>query len=211
MWADPRLMWNPDNYDKIKYIKAPASKFWLPDLSIMNAAGATNLISYASSQNIGIDFTGTSYLTLSLPSQQTRCHLNVKKYPFDTQKCSIIIGSWIYNTLDVDLGVSDQLSSSEETWKSTFDKNYIDHPYWQLESFSKKTVFDSSRFLLVNQYRNLSIQSEDLSFDLTLKRRPLYVMINSIYINFILNIIILMAFFMPFTSQIGLCKLFLSS
>lgn len=31
------------------------------------------------------------------------CHFNVRYFPYDTQFCTISIGSWIYNGLDLDL------------------------------------------------------------------------------------------------------------
>jgi hypothetical protein len=42
-WNDPRLMWNPDNYSNVDLIKVQANKIWLPDFSIVNAAGTSNL------------------------------------------------------------------------------------------------------------------------------------------------------------------------
>ena len=206
MWGDPRLMWNPKNYSGVTYIQAPASKFWMPDLSVMNAAGATNLVAYASTQNVGIDNEGISYLTLSLPNQQTRCALNFKKYPYDSQKCSIIVGSWIYNSHQVNLIYNDEWTASKIN--ITDKSKYIEHPYWELASFTKSWVFDSTRYLWFNKFRNVSLQSVDMSFDLVLKRRPMYVMVNSIYINFILNMVILVAFRIPdLKSQITLCKI----
>jgi hypothetical protein len=160
----------------------------------MNAAGATNLVSYPSNQNIEIHDDGTSFLTLSLPSQQTRCALNFYKYPFDSQKCSIVIGSWIYDDFDVNFTASNKSDYS----------SFVDHPYWQLTSINQSWVADASRFNLhhvSNHYK-----SQDLAFELVLKRRPLYTMITSIFINFVLNIVILLAFWMPIPSQIIVCK-----
>jgi nicotinic acetylcholine receptor gamma len=207
MWQDPRLIWDPMNYSGVYYIQVPANKFWLPDLSIMNAAGATNLIPIASNQLVGIDCRGNTYLTINLPSLQTRCALDVKNYPFDTQKCSIVVGSWFYSTIDINLRYNDYLNYSRFQY---FDKSeYIEHPYWQLNYLSFSFVFTTTRFKQANyfnRHNNYSLRSEDISFDLVVKRRPMYVMINTIYINFVLNIVILMAFFMTFSSQIGLCN-----
>jgi hypothetical protein len=165
------------------------------------------LIPIASNQQIAIDCTGKSFLTLGLPSFQTRCPLDVKKYPFDTQKCSIIIGSWMYMTKDLHFESAEIINAAFGASLNRLDySNYIDHKYWNLDSFTKTTVADSSRFLFINKLFNTSAESRDLSFDLVLKRRPLYVMINSIYINFVLNLVILLAFHMPFASQITLCK-----
>ncbi len=87
--------------------------------------------------------------------------------------------------------------------------NYIKHPYWNnLKSITDQFVTDESRYFQMNSWNqalgnNESYEAKDLSFELILVRRPLYVMINLIYINFILNIVILLAFHMPFVVQIS--------
>jgi hypothetical protein len=213
-WYDERLSWSPKNYSGITNIQAHASEFWLPDISIINAAGTSNLVTIASNLNVGINSIGFVSLSLSLPSLQTRCALNVKKYPFDTQKCSIVVGSWMYTTLSINLAFYDNFISKSKSNQYFDTSSYIEHPYWDMASVSCEFVIDSSRFLQVNELamvftnQNQVLKAQDMSFDLVLVRKPLYVMINSIYINFVLNIVILLAFFMPFTAQMSVCKYF---
>jgi hypothetical protein len=141
-------------------------------------------------------------MTVGFPSQSTKCKLDVYTYPFDTQNCSIGIGTWISDTTFISLG----LDQSE----------YSTHPVWQLKSLSPNTENEFNRIDLINLYITNVAKSDyfglfsntDLSIDLTLKRSPLYIMINGILPCFILNIVILVAFGMPFATQIGLCKLF---
>jgi hypothetical protein len=93
-WNDPRMMWDENAYNHTSSIIASTSQFWTPDLAIPNAAGASNLVTLPSNLNILIKSNGNNYLTISIPTQQTRCALNVYKYPFDTQRCSIVFASW---------------------------------------------------------------------------------------------------------------------
>jgi hypothetical protein len=215
-WCDKRLTWNPANYSNVLLIQIPANKVWLPDLSIMNAAGTTNMIPIASNQYVAISYSGYISVAVNLPSLQTRCPLNVLKYPFDAQKCQIIIGSWMYTTNEINFALNDVLSSLNLKIKLPFypyvdDSNYIKHPYWDLKSITYQFVFESSRYFQINAWSyslgsNVTYQAKDLSFDLGLVRRPLYVMINLVYINFVLNIVILLAFHMPYPVQISVCK-----
>jgi nicotinic acetylcholine receptor beta-4 len=203
-WGDPRLMWNSTKYKNITSIIAPSSKFWLPDLAIMNSALTSNFIVYPSNQNIIIFSNGDSYLTLSLPSQATRCKLDVYKYPFDAQKCSIIIGSWL-NTVN-------EITFMKPNNTINITRNYLENSIWKLESIQESFNFDTNRFELANkEYYNIiedsifGLKSNDMVFVLNLKRQPLYIMINGIFPCFVLNCVILLAFGVPFVQQINLC------
>jgi nicotinic acetylcholine receptor beta-4 len=204
-WDDPRLMWDPDQYQTTT-ITVQASLFWIPDLAIVNAASGSNLISIPPNQNIVINYNGSSYLTLSLPSQQTRCKLNVYKYPFDTQKCNIIIGSWMNNDHDIEFSVDDD--------KFYDDDIYVDHPIWDLKDVGTiDDELDSDRFEFINKDindRENDLLSNDVQFIIILTRNPLYIMINGIFPCFVLNCVILIAFSLPFSSQVGLCMFLLS-
>lgn len=203
-WIDQRLMWDPMQYNNITSIIVPANKFWLPELAIMNSALSSNFITYPSNQNIIVYYDGESYLTLSLPSQTTRCKLNVYKYPFDEQKCNIVIGSWTNTKREINFG---KVNSS----KKTILKNYINNSIWTLISIDESFIVDTSRFELFNFYRDNEtrggLKAEDMVITLRIKREPLYIMINGIFPCFILNCVILCAFWIPYAQQINLCKL----
>ncbi len=220
-WQDPRFMWNPTIYNNTLSGTIPITSVWMPDLAILNSAGNSDLIAYATNQNIIITFEGRIYLTLSLPSQQTRCRLNVYKYPFDMQNCSIIIGSWMNDLSQIVFanGYDEKLDT----------KNYINHPIWDLKEVTIKSIFDFSRFqsinydwgdfkLILQDYPNLLddlkrdefiFGSKDLSFNLIIKRNPLYIMVNGILPSFVLNCVVLIAFALPFTTQVGFCSYFI--
>ena len=217
-WQDPRFMWNPIIYNNTLSGTIPLTGIWMPDLAILNSAGQSNLIKYSTNQNIIVTFEGKIYLTLSLPSQQTRCRLNVYKYPFDTQNCSIIIGSWMN-----DLG---QIVFANCYNEKLNTQNYVNHPIWDLKAINIKPVFDYSRFqsinydwgdfkLILKDYPTLLddlkkdefiFESKDLAFHLIIKRNPLYIMVNGMLPSFVLNLVVLIAFALPFTTQVGFCN-----
>jgi hypothetical protein len=206
-WGDPRLMWDSKKYKNITSIIAPATKFWLPDLAIMNSALTSNFITYSSNQNVIIFNDGNTYLTLSLPSQATRCKLDVYKYPFDKQECSIIIGSWL-NTMR-------EINFIESKSKINITRNYFANSIWKLESIEETSFFDANRYELVNvdqfdmiEDMNGGLNSNDMVYVLHLKRQPLYIMINGIFPCFVLNCVILFAFGVPFVQQINLCLIY---
>ena len=81
-WRDPRCSWDPKKYNDVQFIVAPAEKFWIPDLAILNSALSDNIIKIAREHNVLIDHDRKVYLSIGFPSQSTRCKLNVYKYVY---------------------------------------------------------------------------------------------------------------------------------
>ena len=91
-WIDPRLIWNPLDYGNITKCLAPASSLWIVDLFVINSASAAGGYINIPSQVLALlRNDGLVYVILSLTNLQTRCKIDVKHYPFDTQKCSVIV------------------------------------------------------------------------------------------------------------------------
>ena len=215
LWKDPRLMWNLTQYGYHTYITVGANNFWLPDIAILNGASTNNFIQINSNQNILITYDGYVLLILTISLQPTRCKMNVLKYPFDTQQCSIIIGSMSNNAYEL---VFDAIRFDQ----NSFGRNSI----WDIKSVEQKIVYDNSKFDFVNKLNqaetieilsNLNLSNEildkmytplystNIHFNLELKRNPLYIMVNGIFPCLVLNSIILIAFSLPFSVQVGLC------
>ena len=206
-WTDPRLSWNSTFYD-FEYIVPKASQFWLPDLAIMNtASGTSNYLSYHYNQVVIIDSNGTSYINIGLPSVTTRCRLNVWKYPFDEQLCGIVIGSWQRSTDDIRFA-----GYINKQKVINADGAFVRHVYWHVKSYDLTYQINDTRFIAYNSgprapEAKKTMKARDVVIEIGLERKPLYIMINSIFPSLVLNVVILLAFPMSFDTQIGLCKL----
>jgi len=77
---------------------------------------------------------------------------------------------------------------------------YIENSLWALTNVSMTEVVSTDRYFDADA----EIQTEDLSINFVLKRKPLYFMINNIFPSMILNCVTLLAFTLPFATQIGL-------
>ena len=80
--------------------------------------------------------------------------------------------------------------------------DYTENAVWNLVSTNidlKKTEKRLPSFLKNN---NLSIDQIDFKFKI--KRRPLYFMVNGIFPCLLLNILTILFFFLPYSSQVGL-------
>ena len=77
---------------------------------------------------------------------------------------------------------------------------YIENSLWALTNSNMTELVSSDRYF---DY-DTEIFTEDLSINFVLKRKPLYFMINNIFPSMILNCVTLLAFTLPFATQIGL-------
>ena len=193
-WYDSRLQWDPSEYGDTNDVLIPSNKLWMPDLFIINTASTSGYVSIPASNLAWVSYIGYVYVVFYISSQQTRCTLDMKYYPFDTQSCSIVIGSWMMDVTKLKfITDSSNIDSS----------SYVEHAVWQLLSITSKSVNTSDRYFSLDN----SMVNEDVFFNFVLKRRPLYFMINNIFPCLILNCVVLLLFALPFVPQVNACKL----
>jgi len=113
-WFDKRLTWDPFDYNNLTYIFIQASEIWTPDLFATNTADKNGYIIDNESLAFAM-FNGYVFISIGLHSIlfyiiyhilsfnrihliiigfSSKCKINIYKYPYDTQICSIAIGSW---------------------------------------------------------------------------------------------------------------------
>ena len=134
---------------------------------------------------------------LKISGLRTRCGMNPINFPFDTQNCSIIIGSWQYDTSRINL-----TAKVEQDYFADSTTN----PIWNFLRMSASEIYSKFRSPIDETYdadeTNSTFSSNDMSFNIIIARNPAYYMLNNIYPCFILNLVSLLAFFLPFTSQL---------
>ena len=117
--------------------------------------------------------------------------MNVYKFPFDKQSCSLIIGSWFQNNQFITLKIDYKIPP--------IDKDFVKNPVWELVDTADWCKVKNSTRLLSNDYI-----ASDAHFVASFKRGPLYYMINNVYPCLILNVVTLLTFFLPFALQASL-------
>ena len=185
-WKDVRLEWNMNQFDEDE-ILVPVNKLWLPDLYIINTADVNGFISI-SSNNFGlVNHDGTVTLLINLCLLKTRCPINIAGFPFDSQTCNIQIGSWSFDNKQISFSGKD---SSFET------KDYIDNAVWNITKVSIEEKETSKRLS----------NSTDLILKINIKRRPTNYMLNNLYPCFVLNVVTLLTFWIPFAPAFAASK-----
>lgn len=193
-WDDPRLSWDPAEYGGITKFTIPAKNLWVPDIIILNTGDTDGYLKIPESNLALINSTGKVYLVISAISLKTRCSMDVRKFPFDTQKCPIILSSWSQSSTNIDFDTDTD---------SINIQSYVSNSLWDLKSVSFSSASSKERFgLLYSEYK-----TEDVSFNFELRRRPLYFMMNGIFPCLILNCITIMSYFLPFSTQASISEI----
>jgi hypothetical protein len=81
------------------------------------------------------------------------------------------------------------------------DADYTSNPIWELVNVSATNRDTSNRFdSMFDDY-----SCDDVSYNVFLRRRPMYFLINAIFPCLVLNLINLLVLAMPYASQINIC------
>ncbi|XP_075243843.1 neuronal acetylcholine receptor subunit alpha-9-like [Convolutriloba macropyga] len=115
--------------------------------------------------------------------KQSACALDVINFPFDTQTCGILIGSWTYNSSYVNMTCDSSVDIS----------SYIRDSVWELKSATctPYTLEDTSGSDVI------SGTFSNVLFTLKYKRLPLFYMSNLVLPNAVLLSLGTLTFFIP--------------
>lgn len=184
-WEDHRLRWNPNDYASIEYINIPAISLWLPDTHLLNSV--SNKIFIRSEIDPAliavVYYNGSVIINFPLTKVESRCTINTKKYPFDKQACEFILESWACD-------------------KNVINYNYS-FPEFNLDSYVANQIWDYD-----GETVHVKLTNNDfyrVTYKLKFRRKPLYYMVNGIFPCFLLNIISIAQFLMPYDMQISVC------
>ncbi len=96
-WNDAYLSWSNSNNTElldIDFISVSNNDIWTPDTELLNAATKPEIYLLQG----GINLYQDGSILFSKPGIYTSsCSLDLEKFPFDKQNCTILTGSWVYN------------------------------------------------------------------------------------------------------------------
>ncbi|KAF4524650.1 hypothetical protein B566_EDAN013759 [Ephemera danica] len=158
-WVDEKLKWNASDYGGLSRLHLADHEVWQPDIVLYNSASGSEVDHYGNTHCI-VHEDGT---VLWVPPSQFRvfCDIDLRRWPYDEQTCTLRLGSWTYDGDQVDLQVDDNDAGIAETdWM-------VNNSEWELLEMTKQ--------------RNVAFYAccveayIDVSYTLTLRRRsPAY-------------------------------------
>lgn len=173
-WTDELMTWDPAQYGGISMAFLPNAQVWIPEITILNPA--ETLQSICNDEHmVGYYNDGTGFV--SCPNVlSSYCKADVRYYPFDVQTCSIGFVSTYYGNKHIRLlngGILPVKYTELTGWELTQTKSYT--------------------FKLAGEIFGVI-------YELTLKRRPLFIIVNIIIPVVILGLLNTQAFLVPMDS-----------
>nr|XP_018905083.1 PREDICTED: gamma-aminobutyric acid receptor alpha-like isoform X2 [Bemisia tabaci] len=99
-WLDSRLKFRLHGVEEISMSWLFVDKVWKPDTFFMN--GKKSSLHKITSPNKFVRLRKNGYLTLSMRlTVSASCKMHLRKFPLDTQNCSLLIGSFAYASSDI--------------------------------------------------------------------------------------------------------------
>ncbi|CAG5904243.1 5-hydroxytryptamine receptor 3A-like [Menidia menidia] len=159
-WNDERISWDPAQFCGITEVAIPKDLLWRPDLFIYEMTQKDD-----SPQNpyMFVSHDGMIYFDEDMKVVST-CKMDVHKFPFDTQECSISIGSAIHCVQEIRL-IPFSNSSRATQFSRKVMKTQGEWEFLRLSVGSLNVSFDERHW-------------EQLIYTVSIRRRPLLHVIN---------------------------------
>ncbi|KAJ8002197.1 hypothetical protein DPEC_G00177320 [Dallia pectoralis] len=154
-WKNERIGWNPSEFCEISRVSVHKDMLWTPDLFIYEM---TEKDAYPPSPYLYVSHDGVISKEDATKVIST-CKMDIHKFPFDTQKCSITFSSAIHTVADIKLvpfsNSSRATQASREVMQTQGEWEFLD-----MTISSGKLIFEGREW-------------DKISYTITMKRRPL--------------------------------------
>ncbi|XP_059471253.1 neuronal acetylcholine receptor subunit alpha-10-like [Neocloeon triangulifer] len=105
LWNDDKLKWNASDYENLETLHLADHEVWQPDITLYNSAQGSEVDHYGNTHCI-VQHDGQ---VLWVPPAEFHafCQIDLHYWPFDTQTCTLMLGSWTYDGEQIDLQLDD--------------------------------------------------------------------------------------------------------
>ncbi|KAM6981082.1 neuronal acetylcholine receptor subunit alpha-7a [Aplochiton taeniatus] len=174
-WNDYYLQWNQTDYPGVTHVRFPDSLVWKPDILLYNSADERFDATFHT--NVLVNSNGScSYLPPGI--FKSTCHIDVRWFPFDVQRCDLKFGSWTYGGWSLDLQMVDVDTTG-----------YIANGEWDLVEVPGRR---NERF-----YDCCKEPYPDVTFTVVMRRRTLYYGLNLLIPCVLISTLALLVFLLP--------------
>ncbi|KAL3855540.1 hypothetical protein ACJMK2_014747 [Sinanodonta woodiana] len=177
IWEDSRLSWRGNTtYDNILFIFSNENYMWRPAVIVENSVSDMSVIS---DEHAFMRIISDGHVVWTPGGiYEIHCDCDVTYYPLDKQTCSLVMSTWAYTSREISL-----VLGSEAVQTTYFSEN----GEWELLSVSGEASSSTRE----------SQSFSHLQFTLTLRRRPLFHILNTILPVVVMATLIVMVFKLP--------------
>ncbi|XP_061188762.1 neuronal acetylcholine receptor subunit alpha-7-like [Saccostrea echinata] len=179
-WTDEFLTWNATDFNNVTEILVSRGEVWTPDLLVENTAFGYRELGIEK-MLLNLDNKGQIIWEPGLITQ-TICEVNIAKYPFDSQHCSIRVMSWMHTNRSL------QVSVARDFIDTT---NYYPNGEWDLVHTRVKAFSPEDGSYNVGE---ILPGAEAI---IELRRRPVYYIISTILPISMLSLLNVLVFMLP--------------
>ncbi|XP_048583770.1 neuronal acetylcholine receptor subunit alpha-10 [Nematostella vectensis] len=178
-WTNPFLTWNPSDYGGINFINVDPKLVWKPDLILYNSIQRNSGEMY--NFNTKVVMTNDGVAKWYAPTEvRTICKIDISYFPFDTQSCTMLFGSWTYTGSYLNLSL--QRSAADLS-------GYTLSGEWDLVSTSAKRN--------VVKYSCCPDPYIDITYTFILQRKFLFYINNLIFPIVALAVLAMFGYYLP--------------
>lgn len=175
-WLDCRLKWNKSLFNEIETFAVPQNKIWIPDVTLYDTDAVAGLPGMRDYRAVVHSSGAVKY---QFPSNiKSSCKIDVFHFPFDTQTCRLVFGSWIYTGFEVNI-----VNKSNTMDMSSF----IENTEWK--------VIGADAMKVVNYYGDQTYPTFECV--LRLRRKPLFYVMNLLFPCFVVSFMAALGFVLP--------------
>ncbi|XP_057184281.1 5-hydroxytryptamine receptor 3A-like [Triplophysa rosa] len=166
-WTDMRMDWDSSKYCNIYSFITRKDLFWTPNIAVQESIKTE----FAAAESQYVEVRKGSVSMEDILSLTTACSMDLYRFPFDTQVCSLTFRSFIYRDYEIDIfGVSDSTSAYKQSFKIPGE--------WQLLDITQSV-----------DHRG------NVIYKMTIRRKPLVYVINLIFPVFCFLVLDVASFF----------------
>jgi hypothetical protein len=138
-WNNTYLTWNESEFGNISFIVVDPNNIWHPDIELYNAASLPEI--YKFDDRVYLYSSGNIFW--SRPGIfKFSCSMNLNRFPFDSQNCSMTFGSWVYDNNFLNLKPYDDASKAVDIF-TTFS-----HGEWDVQNIYLENFVESNKTLI---------------------------------------------------------------
>eukprot|EP00794_Sanderia_malayensis_P015726 gene15726-17311_t len=182
IWYNHLLKWDPEKFGGIKKINIRPKQVWTPDIYLYaNVEDSKSYNGFLDTLKTRITLHNDGKnVWLSPIMFRISCAINVAKFPFDTQVCDFVFGSFTYD--NTKLRLKPENKSADVT-------DYSKNVEWKLLSMDslKRTT----------KHTCCENSFDEVVYTLIIKRKPLFLIINLIAPNMIFSFMTIMVYIIP--------------